>query len=117
MYRWFATNAKEAKEPEAVLTLARYLGRRKRTREALDVCELAWENCPAVAVAEASVAVLHDGQPDEEQFQRVERRLGRRWRRRRTARNSSSAWRASKNSAAPTMFAPTMSRKAFTAKC
>ena len=36
LYRRYA---KEAKEPDAVLVLAQYLGRRKRTAEALDVCE------------------------------------------------------------------------------
>jgi tetratricopeptide (TPR) repeat protein len=72
LYRRYA---KEAKEPDAVLVLAQYLGRRKRTAEALDLCEGAWEKCRPAAVAEASLAVLNAAPGTEEQFGRLEKRL------------------------------------------
>ncbi len=72
LYRRYA---KEAKEPDAALALARYLGRRKRLAEALDVCDAAWDACPPDAVAEASLAVLYAAPADDAQATRVERRL------------------------------------------
>src|SRR5262249_18475873 len=45
MYR---RHAGQPGEPTAVLNLAAFLGRRQRTREALDLCERAWKTCPAV---------------------------------------------------------------------
>jgi tetratricopeptide (TPR) repeat protein len=72
LYRRYAA---EAREPEAALVLAGYLGRCGRTADALDVCDRAWETCPAAAVAEASLTALHAGRPDEAQLARVGRRL------------------------------------------
>jgi tetratricopeptide (TPR) repeat protein len=62
----------KAKTPEVVLILADYLGRQKRTKEALDLCEGAWRTCPPQAVARACVHILYAGKPDDEQLRRVE---------------------------------------------
>src|SRR5262249_12318316 len=44
-----------------VLDLIAFLGRHGRAAEALQLCEGAWEHCPAEAVAGACVAVLRSG--------------------------------------------------------
>jgi tetratricopeptide (TPR) repeat protein len=61
--------------PEDLLLLVACLTRQKKAREALDVCDEAWENCAPEAVGGASVSVLHVLHPDVEQHQRVQRRL------------------------------------------
>jgi tetratricopeptide (TPR) repeat protein len=58
--------------PETTLALAAYLSRKNRVTEALDLCEKAWQSCPAEAVAGASVAVLRATQPSPDQCRRVE---------------------------------------------
>src|SRR5262249_54816497 len=62
--------------PEDLLLLVACLTRQKRAREALDVCDEAWQNCTPEAVGGACVSVLQVLHPDAEQFQRVLRRLG-----------------------------------------
>jgi tetratricopeptide (TPR) repeat protein len=64
-----------SERPEARLLYIRFLGRQKRLREALDLCERAWQNCPAEAVASMSVALLRMEPPKPEDVGRVERRL------------------------------------------
>jgi tetratricopeptide (TPR) repeat protein len=49
----------QAKEPEAPLGLASFLARRKRTKEALSICENAWKTCKPEVAGMASVAVVH----------------------------------------------------------
>src|SRR5262249_52405996 len=44
---YFRKYVDQAKQPEAVLVLARYLGRQNELDEALGVCAQAWETCPA----------------------------------------------------------------------
>ncbi len=67
------------KRPEAVLAFAEYLGRRGRTREAIDLCDGAWKTLPPEAVAKTSVGVLQAAKgsvgetPD---IRRVDSRLG-----------------------------------------
>ena len=78
LYREYVARSKE---PESVLILARYLGRQRRLPEALNLCERAFTTCKADLVGSASLAVLHAGQPSEEQFARVERLLREAWQR------------------------------------
>jgi cellulose synthase operon protein C len=54
----FTRLADRSKQPEAALALAGFLGRRGRTREALDLCERARKTLPADTVANAGVSVL-----------------------------------------------------------
>jgi len=65
----FRKNVASSKEPTSVLLLAEHLARDKQLPEALDICEKAWTNCPADAVARTSVHVLRLAKagPDEEQ--------------------------------------------------
>lgn len=62
-------------EPEAVLMLAQFLGRRHRTKEALKLCRGAWATCKPEAVAGASVAVLYGGPRDPDLSRDVESKL------------------------------------------
>jgi len=61
----------QAKQPESVLLLAQFLGRRHRAREALDLCEKAWQHCPPESVGTASVAVLYAANADAASLDRV----------------------------------------------
>jgi tetratricopeptide (TPR) repeat protein len=54
----FTRLADRSKQPEAALALAGFLGRRGRTREALDLCERARKTLPADTVANAAVSVI-----------------------------------------------------------
>ncbi|MBX6312993.1 MAG: tetratricopeptide repeat protein [Isosphaeraceae bacterium] len=72
LYRQYAA---QSKQPESTLALAQYLARQGRLREALDLCERAWQTCPPAAVANACIAALYAAQPDDESYQRVERWL------------------------------------------
>ncbi|HXG12847.1 MAG TPA: tetratricopeptide repeat protein, partial [Gemmataceae bacterium] len=72
LYRRFVA---ASPQPEAVLVLIEYLGRQQRVREALELCERAWQTCPPEAVAAASVIVLRAGEADPELYRPVERRL------------------------------------------
>lgn len=71
LFRRYAEDGK-AKRPEAVLTLAQFLGRRQRVTEALDLCEGAWRTCPPAAVAQACLYVLSAGPVTPPQLARVE---------------------------------------------
>jgi tetratricopeptide (TPR) repeat protein len=64
-----------SKQPESILTLAQFLGRQKRFGEALDLCDCAWQTCPAGTVARASLLILSQAPDDQGLWQRVERRL------------------------------------------
>jgi tetratricopeptide (TPR) repeat protein len=72
MYRRYV---EESKEADAVLLLVQFLGRRSRFREALDLCDRAWQTCPPEAVAQAWVVVLSGIPTDSGQVSRLERRL------------------------------------------
>jgi tetratricopeptide (TPR) repeat protein len=67
-YRHYVSGSKR---PESILMLAGYLARRNRAREALDLCERAWQTCPAETAALASVIVLFAAEVDEQQSERV----------------------------------------------
>ena len=60
--------------PDGVPILVRYLGRQKRTAEALDASAPVWATNPGVA-AEVCLAALHAGRPDAAQIIRVEQWL------------------------------------------
>jgi tetratricopeptide (TPR) repeat protein len=66
------TVATSRDEPERALTLAKYLGRRNRAGEALDLCAAARPRCRGWAVADAALAVLDAADATEDQFRRVE---------------------------------------------
>jgi tetratricopeptide (TPR) repeat protein len=72
MYRRFV---EQSKEPESILALAHFLSRHQRFAEALDLCDRAWQTCPATAVARASLLILSEAPDDPRLCQRVERRL------------------------------------------
>jgi tetratricopeptide (TPR) repeat protein len=74
LYRRFA-QAAAAKQPEAALVLATFLGRQKRVREALDLCEGAGPNCPPALVAQACLLIVSGGAADAAQLARAERWL------------------------------------------
>ncbi len=69
----FRSCVAQSKRPVAALMLARFLGRRGRTREALDLCEGAWKTCPPEAVANACITILYEAKGDNDQQQRVGR--------------------------------------------
>jgi tetratricopeptide (TPR) repeat protein len=61
--------------PEEILLAVRSLGRQKRVKEALDLCEEAWKSCPPEEVGGASVALLRLGPSDDGLCDRVQKRL------------------------------------------
>lgn len=64
------------KQPGAPLEWIAYLGRRGRTREALDLCDAAWATSPPAEVSALSLKVLTDaGGADDADYQRVAARL------------------------------------------
>lgn len=67
--------AEQAKKPEAILPLAGCLARQNRLGEALDLCDRAWQTCPPLVAAEASVNLLQMSRPESKDLDRVERRL------------------------------------------
>ena len=56
-----------SKNPQAVLVLARFLGRRGRAKDALDLCENAWKTCPPEAVSHTCVVVLDAAKAGDDQ--------------------------------------------------
>ncbi len=68
LYRAFAARSSPAGPS---LTLARFLGRRGRLAEAVEVCEKAASSCPPEAVAEAMVASLYAAPADPVQCRRA----------------------------------------------
>lgn len=70
--KWYREVA--VQKPEQGLALASFLGRQKRTAEALDQCDRAWQVCKAEAVAMACADVLRQAPAGAEHFARVERR-------------------------------------------
>ncbi len=74
LYRQFASRSLE---PQAILVLSGFLGRRNRLAEALDLCEKAWTSCPPEAVAAATVAVLYSAPIDDAQCRRAAQSLER----------------------------------------
>lgn len=65
----------QASRPAAVLTLAAFLGRQGRTKEALDLAEASWEKCPAEAISQTCVRILYGNKGDAALDERVARRL------------------------------------------
>jgi tetratricopeptide (TPR) repeat protein len=65
----------QSKQPESVLVLIRYLIGRKNYREALDLCDRAWETCPPVAVADACLQALAAAPADPQLTVHFEGRL------------------------------------------
>jgi tetratricopeptide (TPR) repeat protein len=74
LYRRFVERSR-ARQPKSVLSLARFLGRRGRIDDALELAEGAWATCPPEAVANASVVILHSDKQPAERSERVARRL------------------------------------------
>jgi tetratricopeptide (TPR) repeat protein len=68
MYR---RSAAQSPQPEALLTLAAFLGRQGRTSDALDCCERARRTCPPENVAETCVKILFAAKVDDAQCRRV----------------------------------------------
>jgi len=62
---------KDAK-PEELLLAVSSLGRQKRIKEALDLCEEAWKTCKPDEVGGVCVALLRSGPPDQSQCDRVQ---------------------------------------------
>jgi tetratricopeptide (TPR) repeat protein len=62
---------RESKAPDATLVLAEFLGRQKRLREALDLCDEARKALPVDAVAATALNILYVCGRDPEQNQRV----------------------------------------------
>jgi tetratricopeptide (TPR) repeat protein len=64
--------SKDAQHPEAILDLAIFLARQKRTQEALDKCAKARSRCRPEAVAKACIQVLDAAKATTDQVQQVE---------------------------------------------
>jgi tetratricopeptide (TPR) repeat protein len=73
--RLWRRHAARPGHPEDALALARFLGRRGRPGEALDLCDKAWASCPVEAVARCCVGIATSAQASAEQVGAVERRL------------------------------------------
>jgi predicted Zn-dependent protease len=73
--RMYKKHGEKAANPAAPLAYAHFLGRRKRFREALDVCERAWAKSPPALVADACLRVLEAARDDKAVQARVERQL------------------------------------------
>jgi predicted Zn-dependent protease len=67
----YRTYVNESKEPQAVLVMARFLGRRKQVSAALDLCEGAWKTCNPDLVAGVAAEIVHDPNTPPESYQRV----------------------------------------------
>jgi tetratricopeptide (TPR) repeat protein len=66
----------QSKTPEATaLILAQFLGRQKRVREALGLCDRAWAKVPPEAVAQVSAVVLYSGAADDLQCEQAARAI------------------------------------------
>ena len=68
----FRKAAQETATPENTLALAGYLGRQNRLKEALDLCQRAWQKLPPEQVAVVSVSVLRNPSASKEDYDRVE---------------------------------------------
>jgi cellulose synthase operon protein C len=71
VYRDYVKAASETR-PESALVLAQFLGRHRRVREALDVCESARERSNPLAVMQICLLALSVGSVDDAQAARVE---------------------------------------------
>src|SRR5262249_30624213 len=68
--------AQESTAPDAMLVVAAFLGRHRRLREALDLCDPLWATSKRPeAVAQVATVALYANPPDQRQSQRVEQRL------------------------------------------
>jgi tetratricopeptide (TPR) repeat protein len=67
-----ANAQRKGAQPEELLLVVSSLGRQKRFKEGLDVCEEAWKTCKPEEVGGACVALLRAGTPDDSQFGRVQ---------------------------------------------
>jgi tetratricopeptide (TPR) repeat protein len=66
----------QSRKPEATgLLLARFLARRRRLADALDLCDKAWAKVAPEVVAQFSVLVLYEGAANNKQCERVARSL------------------------------------------
>ncbi len=73
--QFYRRYANQAKEPQATLVLAAYLGRRKKLSEAFDLCEKAWSTCMPEEVAGTEIRLLRSAGPQETQLQRLQNHL------------------------------------------
>jgi tetratricopeptide (TPR) repeat protein len=64
-----------AKQPQAVLRLAEFLGRHGKPTEALALCDQAWQTCPADRVADTCVAVLYAARLGDEAVRHIGGRI------------------------------------------
>jgi len=74
--KYFREYAADPKRPEGALILAQFLARRGNVAEAMVLCEKAWQTCPPLSVAVASVGVVQAPKAEPEQRSRVEQWLG-----------------------------------------
>lgn len=51
--------------PDTILARAEFYGRNGRFKEAMDICEKAWETCPPLTVAQVSIFALTSGKSSE----------------------------------------------------
>lgn len=65
----------QSKKPESVFVLIEFLINQKRSLDALELCDRAWADCPAAAVADACLAALGRIEENPSAFQRVESQL------------------------------------------
>jgi tetratricopeptide (TPR) repeat protein len=72
MYRELATA-----KPDRMLLLVGFLTRQGRIQEALDQCELAWQKCSTIAVANACMEIIQGRRAKPEQLERIDRWLQR----------------------------------------
>jgi tetratricopeptide (TPR) repeat protein len=70
-----ANSQRQGAPPEELLLVVASLGRQKRIKEGLDVCEQAWKTCPAEQVGGVCVALLRAAPTDDGQAARVEQWL------------------------------------------
>jgi tetratricopeptide (TPR) repeat protein len=72
---FYRLHAAQPGQPVNTLILAEYLGRRGRTREALDLCDRAWATCSDIQVANSSLRILFAANLSEEDTRRVADRI------------------------------------------
>ena len=54
-----------AKRPEVVLARAEFYGRNNRLKEAMEICDRAWENCSPLVVSQVCISILGSSEPGE----------------------------------------------------
>jgi tetratricopeptide (TPR) repeat protein len=68
-------HADKTRKPQDVLASARFLIRRQRVGDALELCDRSWETCPPVEVAQTCLLALSKTKPSPDQLARIAARL------------------------------------------